>query len=109
MVRQCTAIVFFTRKRNLEALTPPVFYQQRLQTVQDVKYLTIILDVKPLWNNHLQLVNIKTIKGLMTIRQKAGNYIYGALAIHASDKTNSKKYLYSMVANNYTPRYSNSR
>lgn len=50
MVQQCnvklnptkTALEPFIKKRSLKALTPPIFYQQHLKNVQDVKKLGVI-------------------------------------------------------------------
>lgn len=59
-------------KRNFEALTPPVSNQQQLQTIQDVKYLDVILVTKPLCNKHLQYITTKATKSLPITRQALG-------------------------------------
>lgn len=54
------------KKRILEAPAPAVFYQQ---TVQDVKYVGVILDVKLLWKKHSERVNTKATKVSLITRQ----------------------------------------
>jgi hypothetical protein len=51
-----TAIVPFTKRRNVEGLGPLMLQGKELKMLGEVKYLGVVLDSKLSWNQHLQKI-----------------------------------------------------
>jgi ribonuclease HI len=67
-----TNFIIFTRKRKLEGLRNPILFGERLELVDQVKYLGVILDTKLTWNNHLDYVIKKAKTALCCCRRAMG-------------------------------------
>ena len=66
-----TALIVFTRKREVKFTTPKLF-DGELQVEKHVKYLGVILDSKLTWNNQLQHICKRGIASLMAARKAIG-------------------------------------
>lgn len=67
-----TALIPFTKKRKLEGLSTPTFFEKQIQYAQEVKYLGVILDAKLTWNAHIAYAINKSKMALMATRRAVG-------------------------------------
>ena len=67
-----TAIVPFTNRRKIEDLGPLVLHGKELKMLGEVKYLGVILDSKPNWNQHLQKIITKEQTTFAVVRRSCG-------------------------------------
>lgn len=67
-----TALITFTRKRNLGTLTTPTFFQERLNISGKFKYLGVTLDARLTWNEHLNSAINKGKMALMAAKRAVG-------------------------------------
>jgi hypothetical protein len=66
-----TAIVPFTNRRKTEGLGPLILHGKDLKMLDEVKYLGVILDSRPTWNQHLQKIR-KTQTTFALVRRTCG-------------------------------------
>ncbi len=67
-----TALVPFTRKRNLDGLQPLVLKGERLKIVGEAKYLGVILDAKLTWNQQIEKISNKALTTLAVAKRMFG-------------------------------------
>ena len=67
-----TTLVPFTKKKNLDGLTPPIIFNVQLEFSVEVKILGVILDSKLTWNQQLQKSVKKGKATLMAGRRAFG-------------------------------------
>jgi hypothetical protein len=84
-----TALLPFINKRNLEGLRLPTFFNERLNTAEEVKYVGLTVDRRLTWNQHLQNVT-KKCKMALTVGQRTFGKTWGL-------KLQMVHWLYTMV------------